>query len=126
MGIHRFWSFFKNNFSRNITGIKKDTNLNDINISIDNFMIDLNGLFHNSTQKIYEYGNFKPKIKKDIRDEIADDILQSRVFEDICNNIKILLMIVHPVKKLILCVDGSAPQSKQNQQRSRRFRTYIE
>ena len=123
MGIHRFWPFFRQHFSQNIIGIKKDKTLLDIDVHIDNFMIDLNGLFHNSTQKIYEYGNFKPLKRFGIRvqsnEVISDDILQLRVFEDICNNIEMLLSISTPKKRLILCVDGSAPQSKQNQQRSR-------
>jgi 5'-3' exoribonuclease 1 len=130
MGIHRFWPFFRQHFSQNIIGIKKDKTLLDIDVHIDNFMIDLNGLFHNSTQKIYEYGNFKPikrfGIKVQHKEIISDDILQLRVFEDICNNIEMLFNIATPTKRLILCVDGSAPQSKQNQQRSRRFRSAVD
>lgn len=127
MGIHHFWKYFRTNFGDSITNMKKTQNFKELKIDIDNLMIDLNGVFHSSTQKIYKYGNHKPlprllstrKVKKSgngLKKQI-------QVFEDVCKEIEILLEIVRPCKRVILCVDGVAPLSKQAQQRSRRFRS---
>ena len=48
---------------------------------------------------------------------------QLLIFKDVCSTIENLLEVVNPTKRLILCVDGPAPISKQNQQRQRRFRS---
>ena len=127
MGIKHFFYWFKNQFNKNI----KKFNKNDyLNIDIDNLLLDMNGIFHNSTQKIYRYGNYKdnprllsgkkiPKVKYDIKTQIA-------VFKDVCEYVEMLLHMIKPKKRIILCVDGPAPLSKQNQQRQRRFRSSLE
>ena len=125
MGIKHFFGWFKKNFKKNIKNIGKNQNFKNINVSIDNLMIDLNGLFHSSTQKIYEYGSHKPNtrlmVKQNTREHIS--VKQTKVFEDICKNIDHIISIVSPKKRLILCIDGPAPLSKQNQQRQRRFKS---
>ena len=64
MGIAQFFNnWFRTNFGTSITNLKKNKTFVDLNIPIDNLIIDMNGLFHNSTQKIYEYGNFKRNIR---------------------------------------------------------------
>jgi len=92
-------------------------------------MIDLNGVFHTSTQKVYEYGNYKPPqrlLRKPRRKPRSGLRQQMKVFADVCLNIENLVTLVKPNKRLILCVDGPAPLSKQNQQRQRRFRSAME
>jgi 5'-3' exonuclease len=129
MGIKHFFVWFKKYFSNNINKLEKEKTFNDINISIDNLMIDMNGLFHNSTQKIFQYGSFKPVqrlLGKTNTQRFNFLEKQKEAFEDICKNIDIIMNIVKPNKRLILCVDGSAPLSKQNQQRQRRFRSALE
>lgn len=125
MGIPRFFPFINNNFPMHITGLKKTDN---IETNIDNFMIDLNGLFHTSTQQIYRYGNHKPKrlLRNENIEIKSSHELREEVCQDICNNIRNLLIYTNPLKRLILCVDGTAPQSKQCQQRSRRFKSVTE
>lgn len=130
MGIKHFFGWFKKNFSKNIKNLRKDQDFNNINVSVENLMIDCNGIFHSSTQKIYEYGSHKPKqrlmgvhVK---RKRIGNFKEQTKVFEDVCKNIENLLVLVKPTKRLILCVDGPAPLSKQNQQRQRRFKSASE
>ena len=59
MGIKHFFSWFKNNFFESINKLSKNCTVDDVNVSIDNLMIDMNGIFHTSAQKIYEYGNYK-------------------------------------------------------------------
>ena len=63
MGIARFFLWLKNQFGQDIQELTRDQTFSDISLEIDNFMIDLNGVFHGSTQKIYEYGNNKPKTR---------------------------------------------------------------
>ena len=130
MGIKHLWNWYKTNFGKNIKKLGKGQNFSDAKVVIDNLMIDLNGVFHASTQKIYEYGTHKPNNsllgKKIIKKSIGSFKTQVKVFEDICQTIEKLLILVNPRKRLILCVDGPAPLSKQNQQRQRRFRAAVE
>ena len=130
MGIKHFFGWFKKNFGKNIKNLKKHQNFHTAGVSVDNLMIDCNGLFHSSTQKIYEYGSHKPRAhlmgKPKRRKRIGSLKQQTKVFEDVCKNIEDLLGLVKPKKRLILCVDGPAPLSKQNQQRQRRFRSAAE
>ena len=119
MGIFNFWGWFKNNFSGTIHKLGLSADLESIDINIDNLLIDMNGLFHTSTQKIYQYGAYKPK-DKSIPSIIPNNRLQIKVFEDICKNIENLTLLCRP-KKLILAIDGPAPYAKIVQQRRRRF-----
>jgi 5'-3' exonuclease len=123
MGIKHFWSWFRLKFKNNISELKKSETLAQNNIFIDNFMIDMNGLFHTSAQKVYEYGNFKRNrlltTAKPVK--INNFSQQMKLFKDVCETVDKALAIVKPRKRLILCVDGPAPLSKQNQQRKRRF-----
>jgi 5'-3' exoribonuclease 1 len=126
MGIHRFFPWFKTTFGEHLIPLGKNKNFKTIDIKVDNFMIDLNGIFHTSAQKIYEYGNFKPHasiLNKNRRRKVNGLQQQIKVFEDVCETVETLFHIVNPQKKLILCVDGPAPQSKQKQQRQRRFKS---
>ena len=70
MGVYHFFGWFRKTFPTNINIIKNNQTVNDINISIDNLLIDMNGLFHNSAQKIFQYGNFKSEerlMKRDVK-----------------------------------------------------------
>ena len=113
MGIKHFFGWFKKNFGRNIKNLRKKQNFGDINVSIDNLMIDLNGLFHSSAQKVYEYGSHKPPARLLSRPNKNNQMgrieREIKVFEDICQTIDNILLLVAPKKRLILCVDGPAP-----------------
>jgi 5'-3' exonuclease len=130
MGVKHFWIWFKNNFGHNIASLKHDQNFKNINTKIDNLMIDMNGVIHNSAQKIYEYGNHKPlkssllKNSKKIR--VNHKLKEENLFKDVCNTIDNIFKITSPEKKLVLCIDGVAPLCKATQQRSRRFRSAFE
>lgn len=123
MGVKFFFSWFRNQFQKDIIKLRRNQNFADIQVEVDNMLIDMNGIIHTSAQKIYEYGNNKPnprmlqnkKPKKyGLKHQIA-------LFEDVCNSIEYILLISNPKKRLILCIDGTAPKSKQFQQRQRRF-----
>ena len=127
MGIKHFFMWFKNQFSEHMKPMRSNDTFATVGIAVDNLMIDMNGVFHNSTQKIYQYGNHKPprrllRKNKPLRGLQA----QVAVFEDVCKTVEHLFEISKPRKYLILCVDGPAPISKQNQQRQRRFRSAME
>ena len=129
MGIKHFFQWFKKQFGEHIHNMQRGQDLESIGVNIDNLMIDMNGVFHASAQKIYQYGNHKPNPRllkgNNIRRRSGLQ-MQLKVFEDICQTIEKLFIITKPKKRLILCVDGPAPLSKQNQQRQRRFRSAME
>lgn len=138
MGIKHFFKWFKKRFADGIYRLQKGETFADMKeeiimekgVVIDNFMIDMNGLFHNSAQKIYEYGNCKPRARllgsRRPPQRMSGLQKQIEVFRDVCATIEKVLKIVKPTKRLILCVDGPAPLSKQNQQRQRRFMSALE
>jgi 5'-3' exoribonuclease 1 len=121
MGIHYFFSYFRKKYGKHISVISQR---NKIKQDIDHFMIDMNGIFHTSAQKVYKYGNHKEQ-KKLLRKgkPKSDDVLQVMVFKDICKTIDDLVRLAKPNKTLVLCIDGPAPLAKQAQQRQRRFRS---
>jgi 5'-3' exoribonuclease 1 len=126
MGIKYFFSYFKERFPNRIKNIRNHPN--SVEVEIDNLLIDMNGIFHNCAQKVYEYGNFQNNhknllIKKKTQNNFK---LQQKFFESVGEYIEMLFNMVGPKKRLIMCVDGVAPMSKQNQQRQRRFRAALE
>jgi 5'-3' exoribonuclease 1 len=126
MGIPKFWSWLNRHYYNNIKKLKNNENFDKHDIIIDNLMIDLNGIFHNSTQKIYKYGNYKENRSLLRKNSTSNVNKQIEVFVDITEKIEEIFNIVKPKKSLILCIDGPAPTSKSFQQRSRRFRSVIE
>ena len=114
MGIKHYFIWLKKNFPEHLHKLNKDQQCSDIGVNIDDFFIDMNGVFHSSTQKIYEYGNNK-KPKRLLRKPKQQNRLklQNNVFADVCQTVENLLQIVKPKKRLILCVDGPAPIAKQ-------------
>lgn len=117
MGVFHFYSWFRKQYSKDIYRVNKSICEN--NHSIDNLLIDMNGLFHTSTQKIFKYGLYKQPHNIIIRETKRT---QLNVFSDICDTIENILITVNPNKRLILCVDGQAPLSKMYQQRKRRYK----
>lgn len=139
MGIKHFFGWFTNNFGDSIYKIKKGETIASSCIevgtsdkpitAVDNFMIDMNGIYHEIAQIVFEYGNGKrdPRMLGRNRPFQGGYLQkQQRMFEKVCEKVEYLFNIVQPKKRLILCVDGPAPLSKQNQQRQRRFRTAMD
>jgi len=122
MGVFQFYSWFRKQFPKDIYKLNKSIN-QELNLEIDNLMIDMNGLFHTSAQKVFKYGNYKPPYKVEIFD---NNKTQQQVFSDICQSLENILITVNPNKRLILCVDGPAPIAKQVQQRKRRYKSSLE
>lgn len=118
MGVKHFFIWFKKQFKNHIKSIQNNVS----EISVDNLLIDMNGIFHNSAQKIYEYGNHKPTTKHYINKSNK----QILMFQDVTLTIETLISITKPKKRIIMCIDGTAPISKQFQQRKRRFKTILD
>ncbi len=112
MGIPFLFSWLKNNYPQVIHSFQS-TNINYLNsknINIDNFGIDMNGLFHNIAQYVYKYGNHKLpsnfgkiKVSKEKNEEI---------YRRICERIVYLISVIKPKKRLFICIDGIAGLSK--------------
>lgn len=128
MGIKFFFSWFKGQFPRHIMKMRRGENFSNIQVEVDNLMIDMNGVIHTSAQKIYEYGNNKSNRRLLGQNKPKRYGLKHQIslFEDVCLTVERILFVTNPKKRLIICVDGPAPQSKQNQQRQRRFRSAME
>lgn len=112
MGIKHFFSWFRKKFPDHIIQANGD----NLNIKPDIVMVDLNAIFHTSAQRIFKYGQYKQK--SFLTTKLADNKF---VYADICVEIDKIISYIPPQKTLVLCVDGCAPLSKQQQQRQRRF-----
>jgi 5'-3' exonuclease len=84
--------------------------------TVNNFAIDLNGLFHLCAQKVFRYGSYaqSPRL-------LSTPTLE-HLAKEICLRIGVLHAMIKPTRRLVLCVDGIAGLGKMNQQRQRRFR----
>lgn len=110
MGVKHFYLWYRKHFQECMSNTPPD--------SIDNFAIDLNGLFHLCAQKVFRYGNVNtPRL---LNRNYKPTITQ--LCKEICHKIDVSRRYVKPQKRLILCVDGIAGLGKMNQQRQRRFR----
>lgn len=131
MGIKHFFLWFKQTFPDHIKYFKKE---NAPDMGIDTFMVDMNGVFHSSAQHVFKYGNGAVKTHKSFLRrpqqaqtvQLSEAVAQQQVFQHICESVDNYVNIVKPRKRIVLCVDGTAPLGKQNQQRQRRFRGAME
>lgn len=125
MGIKHFFLWFKKNFRSTYQTYNLEKQKH--NKSLDVLLIDLNGLFHTSAQKVYKYGNFKENksLLGKKSDSKVNQNLDTSVYKDTCDTILNIVRFAKP-KTLVLCIDGTAPLAKQSQQRQRRFRSALE
>jgi len=115
MGVKHFWIWINKHFSDCIQ-------TNDEGIQIDNLCLDVNGIIHNSAQKVYKYGNFRQnRILKQIKRFGMKYRLE--FFQEICNRIEHYFLTIKPRKRLIISIDGVAGLAKMFQQRQRRYRS---
>ncbi|KAI2798804.1 5'-3' exoribonuclease 1 [Blomia tropicalis] len=103
MGVPKFYRWL----SERYPCINENVNQNNIP-EFDNFYIDMNGVFH---------------ICSHPSDDIHFRLTESQIFENISVYVEFLFNLIQPRKVFFLSVDGVAPRSKMNQQRSRRYKT---
>lgn len=120
MGIKYFFGWLKKTFPSHIKTFTVNNNILT-NVHTDNFLVDMNGIFHYCCQKIYQYGLFKQK--NPIFKKTNSLQKQKELFEMIGQYVDRLIKLVKPKKRVFLAIDGPAPISKQNQQRQRRYRS---
>ena len=122
MGIKHFYIWFRQNFPQHIDALKRDERVPEV---VDNLMLDMNGIFHTATQKIYQYGNYKPHKRLLGKPRVQPNGLDSQlsVFQEVCRIMENIVIVCRPRRRIVLCVDGPAPAAKMCQQRSRRFRS---
>jgi 5'-3' exonuclease len=119
MGIKYFFSWFKKNFSNHIRTLKTSDKLH---VEIDTLLIDMNGIFHYCAQKAFQYGSFKQSDDSKSRKSFSYNQRQKYLLKSIGIYIDTLFTFVSPRLRIVLCTDGVAPTSKQNQQRQRRYK----
>ena len=129
MGIPLFFQFWRRNFVKQTRSIKPGKNLPRNKVYIDNLLIDLNGPIHNAAQRVFRYGEFaRPQsflVEFDHTSVNLPDLYQ-QLFTEVCRQIDQLLSVVCPKKRVVICIDGTAPSSKQSQQRKRRYKSASE
>jgi 5'-3' exonuclease len=126
MGIYYFFSWFKKRFNSSVIKLADREDFSDINIEIDNLLFDLNGIIHDSCQKIYKYGNYKEPDRLLKTPPLANGYKKEyEAFKDVCRSIEHIFNVVQPKKNVILSIDGVAPRSKMDQQRQRRFKSSL-
>ena len=97
--------------------------------NISNLCLDMNGVFHEACQKVYQYGNHsvqKSKVHKKVPCDISamsQSQIRKKVFYEIGNIINNLMYHVKPTKRVLIMIDGPAGVAKQSQQRQRRYRS---
>lgn len=108
MGIPAYFKYITAQYENLI--IKK------IDQPISRLFLDLNGCIHPKAQKIIaEYPDLKD-----------NNILENKIYFEVLDNIKFLIEYVQPKDILFISIDGVAPRSKMQQQRSRRFKSIKE
>lgn len=124
MGIKYFFGWLKNTFPSHIKTLRMNENIKET-VDVDTFLIDMNGIFHYCCQKVYCYGNFKHLNTDDnhFLKKTTSQKKQKILFEMIGKYLDKLILFVKPNRRVVLAIDGPAPLSKQNQQRSRRYRS---
>jgi len=115
MGVPRLFPYICQTFPNSVKGVLQ----HDTAMTIDNLYIDANPIIHVECQHVYNYGPNKRLLQP--YTDLSSSEKQLLVYERIFNAIIKLVNIVTPTKILFIAIDGTAPVSKQNQQRQRRF-----
>jgi 5'-3' exonuclease len=129
MGIKHFFGWFMKNNGGSLKPLAKRKGVPlKFDTPIDTLALDLNGMFHPSAQKIFQYGSHKVNAKRLLPVGRLESNKSKYVecFKDVCRSIESMVKLIQPRKRLFLCVDGPAPYAKCTQQRSRRYKSAME
>ena len=112
MGIPKFYG----EFIRNKTSAIKER----YEGKIASLSIDLNGIIHNATQKIFAYGAYDDLELRKLQQLKDINVMYNDVYHKVTSEIRRLYDKFRP-DILVVAVDGVAPLAKIDQQRSRRY-----
>ncbi len=118
MGISSFFPWFHRTFTKHIDYIRTGESTSALNISVDNVLVDMNGIFHPAAQKVFRYGKYSKPLLAPVPAPRVEDF-----YAEVGQEIDRIVALVPPMKRLVLCVDGVAPVAKQVQQRQRRYKS---
>lgn len=130
MGIHHFFGWYRKNFkikSYNTQARNENNSFKNLGYEVDCLLLDINGIVHDSFNKVMENWRTFNFIRKKFADKNEESKkLSSQIYNKTCISIKEIIDDVRPKKKVIICLDGPAPVAKQIQQRQRRFKSSLE
>lgn len=107
MGIPSYFSFIV----KNHTNIVKK--LHTLNKNINNFYLDSNSIIYDSLRAIENTFDGD------------NDKFESVLLENICDKINEYILTIKPNKRVFIAFDGVAPVAKLEQQRTRRYKSYL-
>ena len=87
------------------------TNLNTANITIDNFYLDCNSIIYDTIKDIPYLNNID---------------FERELILAVCNKIEYYISIINPTEIAYIAFDGVAPVAKLEQQRSRRYKSWLQ
>lgn len=104
-----------------------DVALKDIpNRKYRSLSLDIPGIIHESTQKVWCYGSCSGETKKSRNEQELMDMFYGEVFSRILNIVKLFHNEKNKLDVLIIALDGKAPVAKMNEQRMRRYISKME
>jgi 5'-3' exonuclease len=107
MGIPSYFSHIVKNHDKIIKKICQ------LNKNIDNFYLDSNSIIYDSLRLLEKEYN-------------GDDILfEKKLLEHVCEKIDEYISIIKPLNRVSIAFDGVAPIAKLEQQRTRRYKSYL-
>ena len=115
MGVKYFYTWYK----KRLVGCVQTSPPDHVDI----LAIDLNGIFHQTSQKLFSYGQIQRLLTSNNRKPTTPN--HNLLFHDICDKINEKVKMFKPREKIVLCVDGVAGLGKMNQQRQRRFKSAL-
>jgi len=87
-------------------------NISGLNGNVDNFYADSNGIIYDAARDV----SFLNK---------SVDVYESEVITLVCKKIQHYIDLFQPKEKIIIAFDGVAPVAKLNQQRERRYKSWL-
>src|SRR3990167_8195333 len=125
MGIKHFFSWFKKKFRTAIYELNSGETFSSvradeesIKIDVTTLLVDMNGIFHTYTQKVFKYGKHEEKLfQRKPRPVPVTFTNCMELYKNVMDHVERIITCVQPSHRVVLCIDGPAPKSKQNQQR---------
>jgi 5'-3' exoribonuclease 1 len=115
MGVPRLFKFIVETFPEYFIHFYKG----EYESSVDYLYLDANGLLHKAAQIVFNYGQMERNLNK--YQNLSEEIKRKKVYALFFETILQVTKIIKPKKVLYIAIDGTAPLSKQAQQRQRRF-----